>query len=170
MIRKFTLALVMAALLPSAAARADESDATAAAAARIELAGAFSTPFVFDANSMATMTRVKVTGNDHGVPASWEGVRFHDLLLRAGAPLGDKLRGRATALVVLISAADGYRSAFALAEFDAAFGNLEAVLADTRDGKPLGPAEGPFRLVLPTDARQARAVRQITRVELIDLY
>ncbi len=66
--------------------------------------------------------------------------------------------------------ADGYRSAFALAEFDAAFGNLEAVLADTRDGKPLGPAEGPFRLVLPTDARQARAVRQITRVELIDLY
>lgn len=170
MIKNLSLALLLAALLPCALARAVEPDTPAAASARIELAGAFSAPFVLNAESMATLTRVKVAANDHGVAATWEGVRLQDVLLRAGAPLGDQLRGRATALVVRISAADGYRSAFALAEFDAAFGNLEAVLADSRDGKPLSPAEGPFRLVLPTHARQARSVRQITKIELIDLY
>ncbi len=170
MFKRLTLALLLGALAPVSFAR-DEDHATIAipGAARIELAGAFSAPFVLGPELMATLPRVQVQANDHGVAAIWEGVRLQDVLLRAGAPLGDQLRGSATALVVKISAADGYRSVFALAEFDAAFGNLQAVLADTRDGKPLSAEEGPFRLVLPTHQRQARSVRQITRIELIDL-
>jgi hypothetical protein len=35
---------------------------------------------------------------------------------------------------------------FALAEFDPDFTNREILLADKRDGKPLGAKEGPWRI------------------------
>ena len=36
-----------------------------------------------------------------------------------------------------------------------------------RDGKPLDDAIGPFRLVVPTDKRGARWVRQVTRIRIV---
>lgn len=132
----------------------------------IELRGEFETPFALDRDALHAMARTKTSANDHGRQGLWEGVHLREVLERAGAPLGERLRGGATTMVVVVGAADGYRSVFALAEFDAAFGNLEAVLADTRDGQPLDAKEGPFRLVLPTHKRQARSVRQITWIEL----
>ena len=137
-----------------------------AAGQAIELRGAFETPFVLDRAALQAMARTKASANDHGKPGVWEGVPLRDVLERAGAPLGEKLRGRATTMVVVLAAADGYRTVFALAEFDPAFGNLDALLADTRDGKPLDAKEGPYRLVLPTHQRQARSIRQITSIEL----
>lgn len=137
-----------------------------AAAQTIELRGEFDTPFVLDREALRAMARTKASANDHGRQGLWEGVHLRDVLTRAGAPLGEKLRGAATTMVVVIGAADGYRSVFALAEFDPAFGNLDAVLADTRDGHALDAAEGPYRLVLPTHKRQARSVRQITWIAL----
>lgn len=139
-----------------------------ARAAQVELSG-FDKPFVLDADVMAQLPRVSVSAQDHGKTATWEGVRLQDVLLRAGAPLGAHMRGGATAQVVMIRAADGYRTAFALAEFDDGLGKLEAVLADTRDGEPLSAHEGPYRLVLPSHQRGARSIRQITRIELIRL-
>jgi len=78
------------------------------------------------------------------------------------------LRGSQLTKIVLITAADGYRVAFTLAEFDPAFGNARVILADTRDGKPLDAKEGPFRLIVEGDKRPGRWIRQITRIELLD--
>ena len=140
--------------------------APVASAQTIELRGEFATPFLLDAEALRAMTRTKASANDHGNQGMWEGVHLRDVLTRAGAPMGEALRGRATTMVLVVGAADGYRSVFALAELDPDFGNLDAVLADTRDGKPLDAKEGPYRLVLPHHKREARSVRQITWIEL----
>jgi hypothetical protein len=69
--------------------------------------------------------------------------------------------------VVIIEAADGYKVAFALAELDSAFTSSKAILADKRDGKPLSAKEGPFRIVVPSDKRPARWVRQVTALRVV---
>jgi len=89
-------------------------------------------------------------------------------LRKAGAPLDKALRGDALSKCLLISAADGYRVVFTLAEFDPAFGNSGALLADRRDGKPLDATEGPYRLAVPREQRAGRWINQLTRVDLLD--
>ena len=84
----------------------------------------------------------------------------------AGAPTGDKLRGPALATFVLVEAADGYKVVFSLAELDSGTGGTEAYVAFEREGKPLDDTVGPFRLVVPTDKRAARWVRQVTRIRI----
>jgi DMSO/TMAO reductase YedYZ molybdopterin-dependent catalytic subunit len=85
----------------------------------------------------------------------------------AGAPTGDKLRGPALATFVLVEAADGYKVVFSLAELDSGTGGTEAYVAFEREGKPLDDTVGPFRLVVPTDKRAARWVRQVTRIRIV---
>ena len=91
-----------------------------------------------------------------------------ELLRKAGAPLDKALRGDALSKCLLFSAADGYRVVFALAEFDPAFGNSGALLADRRDGKPLDAKEGPFRLIVPREQRAGLWIRQLIRIDLLD--
>jgi len=97
----------------------------------------------------------------------YRGVGLPALLALASAPLGDKLRGPALATFVTVAAADGYRVVFSLAELDGGVGNTDAILAFEADGKPLAAEAGPFRLVVPTDKRGARWVRQVTKIEVI---
>ncbi|MGE3541290.1 MAG: hypothetical protein AB7N91_28130 [Candidatus Tectimicrobiota bacterium] len=61
----------------------------------------------------------------------------------------------------MIEAADGYRVVFALPELDPAFTERLVLLAEQRDGQPLAATEGPLRLVVPGEKRQARWVRQV---------
>jgi hypothetical protein len=41
------------------------------------------------------------------------------------------------------------------------------IIADRADGAPLGPKDGPFKLVIEGDLRPARGVRMVTSVSLI---
>ena len=128
--------------------------------------GEFAKPSSFDRAALAKLPRTTVEASDHGKPGTWQGVAFDELLKQAGAPLGDALRGGKLASYLVVGATDGYRVVFSLAEFDAAFGATRAILADTRDGKPLDAHEGPFRLVVPDEKRPGRWVRQVERIEL----
>lgn len=140
--------------------------AAAAAAAPLTITGELKQPLTLDAALLRSLPRERVQASDHGKPGNWEGVKLSALLEKAGAPLGDALRGRNLAGYVLVSAADGYRVVFALAEFDAAFGGSGAILADTRDGKPLDAHEGPYRIIVPAEKRPGRWVRQVQNIEL----
>lgn len=106
---------------------------------------------------------------DHGVRGHWRGVSVVELLRLAGAPLGDKMRGKALAQVVLVHAADGYVAAFTLSEFDEAFADSAPLLAWERDGKPLDAKEGPYRIIVAGEQRQGRWVRQVQRIEVRQL-
>lgn len=105
---------------------------------------------------------------DHGTPGTWMGVHLYRMLQLAGAPSEDTLRGPQMAKYVLVTASDGYRAVFSLAELDPQFGNATVVLAHSRDEAPLSEKEGPFRLVSSGDTKQARWVRNVVSVEVLD--
>jgi hypothetical protein len=92
-----------------------------------------------------------------------------ELLLRAGAPLGDKLRGPALTLGVLVRCKDNYTVLYSLAEFDENFSPRTIVLADREDGQPPPATAAPFRLVAPGDKRGARWARMVTSLEIVSL-
>lgn len=118
---------------------------------------------------LTTLARHTVVTSDRGLRTTFEGVALRDVLARIGVPLGEALRGKALARVVVASAADGYQVAIAIAEVDAAFTDQIILLADTRDGKPLLPDTGPLQIVVPLDKRPARWVRQVTKIEVRDV-
>ena len=105
----------------------------------------------------------------HDDEATWSGVPLIELLKARGAPVGEKLRGRKLASYVLVTAADGYRTVFSLGELDEALGASKAFLADMKDGEEMGAEEGPFRIVVPGESRPARWVRQVRRIELVEV-
>jgi DMSO/TMAO reductase YedYZ molybdopterin-dependent catalytic subunit len=99
----------------------------------------------------------------------YSGIRVRELLAKAGAPLGEKLRGKALQLGVVFHSKDGYATLFALAEFDDAFSDRTILLADREDGKPLPENAGPLRAVVPGDKRAARWARMVTSIEIVRL-
>jgi len=70
---------------------------------------------------------------------------------------------------VLASASDGYQVLFSLAELDPVFTSSDIIVADTIDGEPLLAHQGPLRIVSPKDARPARSVRMLQRLDVVRL-
>jgi len=119
------------------------------------------------AAQIANLPHVAVDARDHDGDARFDGVPLSALLPAAGIPLGDTLRGPRMTEVLLVSAADGYEVAFALAEIDPAFAMRQIILADKRDGRTLDAKQGPFRIVASGDKRPARWIRQVTEMRVI---
>lgn len=109
------------------------------------------------------------TADAAGIKTTHEGVALRDVLVKAGVPMGDALRGKALARVVLATAADGYQVAYAIAEIDAAFNEQVMLIADTRNGKPLLADTGPLQMIVPQDKRPARWIRQLIQLEVRQL-
>jgi DMSO/TMAO reductase YedYZ molybdopterin-dependent catalytic subunit len=138
--------------------------------AALVIRGDITTPLTLKAEDLAAMPREKVSIPDQdGTQVEYEGVALREILRRAGAPLGNQLRGSALTTYILARAHDGYQVVFTLAEVDAAFGNENIVVADKRDGKPLFEYQGPLRLVCPADKAGARSVRMLETLEIVRL-
>jgi hypothetical protein len=99
--------------------------------------------------------------DEKGTPAEYGGVPVAEILEKAGAPLGNSMRGQNIAMGLVARAPDGYHVLFSLAEFDPAFSDRVIILADRRDGKPLDKREGPLRIIVPGDKRHARWIRGV---------
>ncbi len=140
------------------------------ASTTLAITGDVPLPLTLTADDLAKMPRETVSVDDQdGTKVQYEGVLLREVLKRAGAPLGNQLRGKALASYVLAKAHDGYQVVFALGELDAAFANEQILVADKRDGKPLFGYQGPFRLVCPSDKAGARSVRMLETLELVRL-
>ncbi len=104
---------------------------------------------------------IKVT-EGNGKDAEYEGVALDEVLKLAKVPMGNELRGRTFAqMVVIADASDGGRAVYALAEVEPSFSDKLILLADKCDGKALNSDEGPYRMILPGDKRHARWLRQV---------
>jgi len=120
-----------------------------------------------NATTLAGLPRRTISATDEGGhTSSYTGVSLDELLVRAGAPHGDPVRGKAMLSYVVVGASDNYHVLFTLPELDASFSDRVVLIADTRDGAPLPTAVGPYRLIVPFDKREARWVRSVTDVEL----
>ncbi len=115
---------------------------------------------------IAALPLTSVTWTVHGKTVSCEGPWLADVLVKAGAPAGEAVRGDALTLVVAARGADGYRVAFTLGELDHGLGDAPVIVADRCDGQPLAAADGPLRLAAARDRRGARSVRQLAGLEL----
>jgi DMSO/TMAO reductase YedYZ molybdopterin-dependent catalytic subunit len=156
--------LVVSLLIPVLTAWAQDPKASAPAAPRavLTVGGEVEHPLRLSAEDLASLPRQSVRARDHkGVEATFEGVAVVEILTKAGARVGDRLRGGAMVDYLVVEASDGYRAVFALPEIDPAFTDRVILLADRRDGRPMVNPEGPLRIVVPGEKKQARWVRQV---------
>jgi DMSO/TMAO reductase YedYZ molybdopterin-dependent catalytic subunit len=154
--------LFLGVLLCSAVAFGQTSPATAANTILLTVGGEVAQPLELTASDLAKLPRRSVKAKAHdGKEALFEGVEPADVLMLAGVKFGEHLRGKDLALFLVVGAADGYRAVFALPELDHAFTDRIVILADRRDGKPLAEKEGPLRIVVADEKREARWVRQV---------
>jgi hypothetical protein len=143
--------------------------ATPAPATALAIAGDVAKPMSLTPADRQALPRTRVEVQEDGRTLTCEGVLVGEILTRAGAPLRKELRGNAIASYVLASASDGYQVVFSLAELDPAFTSNDIIVADTIDGKPLFACQGPLRIVSPKDARGARSIRMLQRIEVVRL-
>lgn len=139
--------------------------ATTASAQSVELKTLDQTITV-SAAALAALPRETLSLTAHGQTHVYEGPALASVLARIEAPLGQALRGAALLDHLVIRAADGYGVVLSLAEIDPAMRSTKVILADRTDGQPIGPEDGPLRLIVEGDTRPARSVRQVVSIEL----
>lgn len=118
---------------------------------------------------LAALPRVSGRATAHGTTFTFEGVDLRDVLRQAGVIPVDSLRSAHLRRVVIFVAADGYSALIALSDLDASIGGRRAVLVDREDGRPLGADYGPRRVIIEGDQRPTRCVRQVLRLEVVDV-
>ncbi len=126
-------------------------------------------PLVLTEDELGKMPQHSVKLKEHGTDAAYTGISLHDLLVRAGAPTGNQLHGRALATYILASARDGYQAVFTLTEMDPSFTDDELLVADRVNGNVLPEQQGPFRILVPHDKKPARSVRMVEKIEVVSL-
>jgi len=153
-----------AVLLPILLAWADPAAAQSLVVRRADGSGRTVT-----AAELHALPRTAFETSDHGEPARFEGVDLRAILSLAGAGPVDSLRGPLLRRVVLLVGADGYAVAVALAELDETHAGTKVYVVDRANGGALPEGHGPLRAIVTGDGRAGRWVRQLTRVEVVEL-
>src|SRR5262249_46023843 len=68
---------------------------------------------------------------------------------------------------IFVESVDEYQVVLAFAEIDPAFSSQEILLADKKNGRAIESPEGPFRLIVPSDKRRGRWVKQVFGVYVV---
>ena len=84
-------------------------------------------------------------------------------LLAAAAPVDESGPHSHLRHTLLAQGRDGYGVALAIGELDPEFEGKQVLIAYAQDGKPLA---GLLRLVVPSDARAGRSVRDLVSIEV----
>lgn len=144
------------------------NSATAQNTASLSISGEVTTPITLTKEDLKKNKQVSHTVKDRdGKEHEFTGVPLITLLENAGTTTGTELRGENLTKYLLVQAADGYEVVFSLAEIDPEFTNQVVLLATEKDGKPLPAGEGPFRLIVPNDKKQARWIREVRSMKVI---
>ncbi|HTQ37783.1 MAG TPA: molybdopterin-dependent oxidoreductase [Pirellulales bacterium] len=121
------------------------------------------------AADIAKLPQRTLKAKAHDAENEFSGVSLVDLLQSVGVEFGDKLKGARAGTVLVVEAADGYRTAFALLEIDPATTDKIVLLADKKNSQPLDDKEGPLRLVAPDEKRPIRWVRCVKTLRVINV-
>jgi hypothetical protein len=124
-------------------------------------------PFV--AVALAKLPKQTVKTGGPGTPVEYQGVLLSDVLAKVDIPLGEKFHKTAASYYLVAEAADGYRAVFSWAELDPSIAEKPVYVVFQRDGKDLPEKEGPFELVVPGEKRNARWVRQLQALRILQV-
>jgi DMSO/TMAO reductase YedYZ molybdopterin-dependent catalytic subunit len=135
----------------------------------LDLLGDLPHPHRMDASALHQLPRVEVRTTDPHDPGKeivYAGIPLMEMLKVGGLQLDSGMEGirETVAMTVVVGGSDGYRAAFALAELEPELTDRVILLAYIKDGQPLPPREGPFRIIVPGEKRPARWVRQVSAV------
>ena len=135
----------------------------------LEISGNVPRPRVFHEQEWKQLRHISVSAtNAHEKKtATYNGVPLRDLLKEAGLPSGQALRGKEMSTSIVATASDGYQVVFSIGELDETIGNVQVLVADSEDGKPLAQGAGPLRLVVPSDKGPARWVRMVKSIRVV---
>lgn len=134
----------------------------------ISVTGEVATPLTLTVQDLASYGKVSAKVKDRdGKEHEFTGVALIAILEKAGVTTGSKLRGENLAKYVLVQAADGYEVILSLPEIDPEFTDQTIILATAKDGAPLPSGEGPFRIIVPNDKKQARWIREVRAVKIL---
>lgn len=122
-----------------------------------------------DAARLAALPRVAFEAADHGTLTRFEGVEVAALLRAAEAGPVDSLRGAALRRALVFVGRDGYTALIALPELDTGLGGTKVYAVDRENGAPLRADHGPWRIIIVGDSRGARWVRQLMRIEVVQV-
>jgi DMSO/TMAO reductase YedYZ molybdopterin-dependent catalytic subunit len=127
-------------------------------------------PLLLSAKQIRDMNHVTVTVTEHnGLVSEYEGVPLVSLLESAGLAFGKALRGKRLATYVLVQARDGYAAVFALPGLDPAFNDRMIFLAYSKNGGALPLEEAPLRVIVSSEKREARWIRQVVALKIISV-
>ncbi len=98
-----------------------------------------------------------------GRTSTYEGVDLASILLRAGVPLKDDLKGADVAKFLHVEGSDGFAAVVSLPEFD----KSTFLIADRLDGALLAPDNGPLQMVSPGETRRSRWVKHVDLLRII---
>lgn len=134
----------------------------------LAVSGEVATPMQLKKSDLDTYKPVTYTARDRdGKEHIFKGVALIEILEKAGATTGSKLRGENLAKLILVRAADGYEVVYALPEVDPEFTDNVVIVATEKDGQPLPAGEGPFRMIAPQDKKQARWAREVREIKVL---
>lgn len=133
----------------------------------LSVTGEVKTPLTLTTKDLDKMAKTELNATDHDEKEhKYTGVELATILKQAGVTLGAELRGKNVAKFLLISAADGYRVVFSLAEVDPEFSQKKILLATRKDGSLLSESEGPFKIIIEGEKKKARFIRQINSIQI----
>lgn len=108
-------------------------------------------------------------------PHTYRGVRIDVLLKQVGfdeGPGGQTVQPRdrrpGWRKILVAEALDGFRAVFTCAELMPEMGCTRAYVVWRRDGDVLPEDEGPIRLIVTTDQKGSRGVRQLVGLRVVD--
>ena len=124
-------------------------------------------PVVLSPTEVHALAHVTITvHNPHtDKDETYSGVPLATLLAMINAPIGKELHGESLATYLVATGTDGYSVVLSIAEADPSFHGGQIVVADGRDGQPLGKF-GPFQLIVSEDKRPARWVHNLAAITL----
>jgi DMSO/TMAO reductase YedYZ molybdopterin-dependent catalytic subunit len=133
----------------------------------LSVTGEVKTSLALTAKDLDKMVEMELNATDHDEKQhNYSGVELATILKLAGVTIGAELRGKNVAKFLLISATDGYRVVFSLAEADPEFSQKKILLATRKDGSLLPRSEGPFKIIIEGEKKKARFIRQINSIQI----
>lgn len=135
--------------------------------AAVKITGEVTTPLTINNEDLQKFNQTTVVRKDRdGKDHTYSGVLLADLLQKAGVTMGPELKGENLTKYLLVDASDGYQVTFALAELDKSYTDRMIILANQVDGKPLLPADGPFRIIVQDEKKPARCIKQVVSFKI----